>query len=199
MIGSTSVTEENKGAYSVRYGMQHLTQICTHMFYLHLSQPRKLSTSTAFPFSSHQHIIKWPPTPFYNYGTVRIHLTPPAWSSDLHPPFAKTKEPDWMKSTCPVVCNFNKIVPHGCRKWEARTCRQAHNYTSACSHNLLHSPFPPPLIFAVVERIQEYPRATAEPDVAHCEYTRAHLLACGPNRTQLGRVFACSHLNAACE
>ena len=47
------------------------------ILYLHLCYPRKLSTITAFPLSSHQHIIKWLPTPFYTYGTVRVHLRPP--------------------------------------------------------------------------------------------------------------------------
>ena len=61
-----------------RYVMtpQPETHICT--FYLHLCYPRKLGAITAFPLSRHHHIIEWLPTPFYTYGTVRIHLTTPA-------------------------------------------------------------------------------------------------------------------------
>ena len=45
---------------------------------------RKLSTITAGPLSSHQHIIKWYPIPFYSHGTVRIHLTPPPSAGRRH-------------------------------------------------------------------------------------------------------------------
>ena len=43
--------------------MRRLPQTCICIFYLHLSYSRKLSTITAFPLSSHQHIIKWYPSP----------------------------------------------------------------------------------------------------------------------------------------
>ena len=51
--------------------------LCTCIVYLHVCYLRKISTITPFPLSNHRHNIKWLPTPFYTYGTVRIHLSPP--------------------------------------------------------------------------------------------------------------------------
>ena len=87
--------------------MRRLTQMCTCIFYLHLSYLRKLSTLTAFPLSSHQHIIKWLPTPFYTHETVRIHLTP---SPRLDTSDCRWRHGSFLSSPKPThLCSFQGI------------------------------------------------------------------------------------------
>ena len=47
--------------------------LCACISNLHFCSLRKLSTITVSPLSSQPHIIQWLLTPFYTYGTVRIH------------------------------------------------------------------------------------------------------------------------------
>ena len=119
---------------AVWYSVRRLPQICTCILNLPVSCPRKLSTVTAFPLSSQQHIIKWLSTPFYTQGTARINLTPHMFGFIApHTPHP-TVSPNYLTTNISSFRHITNPLLAVCKLW-LDVCPDANDTTClACFH-----------------------------------------------------------------